>query len=366
MKKILYCASTANHLRSFHIPYLQALTEAGRQVTAAASGTGEGLPPGVAFVDVPFTKSFFSLRNLRASAQLAALMRRERFDTVLVHTSLAAFFARLGVLLAGKRKTRVVNTVHGYLFGENSPQPRRGVLLAAEKLTAPLTDEILTMNAEDTRIAQKHRLCRGGVVQVGGMGVDASRFRPAAPEERAETRAALDIPPDAFVMLYAAEFSPRKNQRFLLECMCDLPGDMRLILPGDGELLTDCRRYAAGSGLAGRVLFPGYRPDTRLYRAAADVCVSSSLSEGLPFHVMEAMLCGLPCLLTDVKGHADLMAGGACGVCYPVGDRSAFRQAAEQLRDDPALRALLGENARLRAQDYRLEAVMPELMAHYL
>lgn len=55
---------------------------------------------------------------------------------IVTHTSLAAFFTRLGVMLAGKKHTRVVNTVHGYLFDGDSGALRRTVLLAAEKLTA--------------------------------------------------------------------------------------------------------------------------------------------------------------------------------------------------------------------------------------
>lgn len=362
MKNILYCASSTGHLRSFHLPYLTALLRAGHRVTAAAAGTADGLPEGLAFCELPFTKRFLSLRNLRASLRLAALMRRERFDLVLVHTSLAAFFTRIAVLLAGKRNTRVVNTVHGYLFGEAERSLRRNVLLAAEKLTAPVTDDILTMNDEDARIAASHRLCRGRLVPIDGMGIDSARFRPAAAEEKAAARRALSLPEDAFVLLYAAEFSARKNQRFLLE---SLPEDAWLLLPGRGDRLEECRTLAERLGLADRVRFPGYVSDIRTYLWAADLCVSASRSEGLPFHVMEAMSCGLPSLLPRGKGHTDLIEACQAGLLFPPEDRAAFCSSLRRLQNDPALRAAMGARARQQSARYDLAAVLPKILPYY-
>ena len=97
--KILYAASSSAHLRSFHLPYLAALRRAGWDVTAAANGSGEGLGD-VRFLSVPFTKSFVSPNNFRAASLLARDIRTNRYDVVVTHTSLAAFFTRLGFLLA--------------------------------------------------------------------------------------------------------------------------------------------------------------------------------------------------------------------------------------------------------------------------
>lgn len=89
--KILYTASSSAHLVSFHLPYLAALRSLGWDVTAAANGSGEGLGEGVRFLAVPFTKSFVSPRNFRAAALLARDIRKNRYDVIVTHTSLAAF-----------------------------------------------------------------------------------------------------------------------------------------------------------------------------------------------------------------------------------------------------------------------------------
>lgn len=364
-KKILYTASTAGHLRSFHLPYLRALAERGFAVTAAAAGDGEGLPEGVAFLPVPFTKHMASPRNLRATAILARAIRAERYDGIVTHTSLAAFFTRLAVMLAGKKNARVVNTVHGYLFDAMSSPLRRSVMLLAEKLCAGVTDEILVMNREDLAIASKHRLCRGNVTLVPGMGVDLSRYAPADAAARRAVRESLGIGQDAFVLSCAAEFSRRKNQELLIRSLPLLPEDTVLLLPGDGALRQSCRALAEALGLADRVFFPGQMADVRPALAAADVYVSASRSEGLPFAVMEAMGCALPCILSYVKGHRDLLEGTGAGRLYPFGDAAALAAAAAELRSDPALRAGMGARGREAAARYGLETVFPVVFPHF-
>lgn len=101
-----------------------------------------------------------------------------------VHTSLAAFFTRLAVMTCGKQRPIVMNTVHGYLFDRDTPPLKREILLAAERMTAPVTDWLLTMNRQDERIARQYRLGLH-IVQTDGMGIDLARFsrrpRPSAP-----------------------------------------------------------------------------------------------------------------------------------------------------------------------------------------
>ena len=364
-RKILYTASTDAHLRSFHLPYLEALLRAGCSVTAAAEGDGRGLPEGTVFFRVPFTKRMFSPRNVRASMALCGLLRREEFDEVICHTSLAAFFTRVGVLLS-RRRPRVVNVVHGYLFDDDTPPLRRWALLSAERLARSVTDDILVMNAADEKIARQNRLCRGNVVRIPGMGVPTARYTPAAAQERAEARRALGLGDGDLALLCAAEFSARKNQRVLLEALAQMPEDVVLLLPGDGALREECRALAKKLGVESRVRFPGHVPDVSHWLRAADVCVSASRSEGLPFHVMEAMSCALPCVLSKVKGHEDLLSGGKCGLLVPYGDAAALAAAVKKLRPDPELRRRLGGQGAERIKEYTLDAVLPQVLPWFL
>ena len=166
-------------------------------------------------------------------------------------------------------------------------------------------------------------------------------------------------------LLYAAEFSGRKSQHTLLEALPGLPENVKLLLPGSGALLDDCRAQAASLGVADRTVFPGQVHDMPRWLAAADIAISSSRSEGLPFNIMEAMACGLPAVASAVKGHTDLI-GPENGLLYPYGAAKAFAAAVERLVSDATLRAELGQAGREKMQRYALDAVLPQVMDRYL
>ena len=255
--------------------------------------------------------------------------------------------------------------VHGYLFDDETPFVKREILLTAEKLTAPQTDLLLTMNRYDAELARRCRLGRR-VAEVPGLGVDFSRLDGQEGPSPAELRQTLRLSDGAFVLIYPAEFSARKSQEVLIRAMALLPERSALVLPGDGALLPACRALAAELGLEDRVLFPGYVRALGPWYAAADAAVSASRIEGLPFNVMEAMHAALPVVASRVKGHVDLIRDGENGLLYPYGDAEACAAGIRRLMDAPALCAALGAAAAADAEDYALERVFPLVWEQYL
>ena len=372
-RKVLYAASTFGHLRSFHLPYIEALRADGFDVTLLAGGdpVAAGMPQGVRCIPADFVKSMSSPRNFAVAREVSRLQLRERFDIVLTHTSLAAFFVRLGILGAVQRdkgaRPRVVTTVHGYLFDADASFPRRAALLAAERLCAGVTDQIVVMNRQDAIIAREHRLCRGQVVETPGMGVVLDGLHPASACERASARRALGMRDDAFLCLCVAEFSQRKNQRLLIEALPNLSERVILALPGKGSEQQACLNLARELGVEGRVSMPGHldAAGLALWRAASDVCVSASRYEGLPFHVVEAFACGLPAVLSSVKGHVDLVDPSVNGLLFNQGDAAGFCSCVERLLADPALLVEMGEHAVATSARYSLSHVFKPLLAVY-
>lgn len=362
--KILYVASNWQHLIHFHIPYIESLRARGHTVHVAAGGERRDFPCADRVIALPFQKKLLSPANFRAARQLSQVMRRERYDLIAVHTSLAAFFTRLAARLA-RADCPVCNTVHGYLFDDESPLLKRTVLLWAEKLMAPVTDTVVVMAKQDEEIARRHRLYRRELRFIRGMGVDFSRFPPITPSARREARQALGLTQGEFWLVFAGEFSPRKNQPLLIEALALLPERVRLLLLGDGAELERCRTLARERGVADRVRFEGYRSDTSRYYAASDLCVSSSRSEGLPFNLMEAMGMGLPVVATAVKGHTDLVKPDRNGILVPFGDAAAFAAAVEELLESPEKRAEYGAHNIADREAYSLGSVLSENIAIY-
>ena len=362
-EKILYVASTFGHLASFHQPYLQWFADQGYEVHVAAGGTPCELKGVSRYISLPFEKSMFSPKNLAAVWALYRLMKAERYKMISLHTSLAAFFARLAVVPLGKRRPGVMNTVHGYLFDKDTRWTKRMLLLGAERMTAPVTDWLLTMNQQDTEIARRYHLGKRDVL-TKGMGVDFTRFTPPEQNQLEELRRKLGLKPSELVLIYAAEFSKRKNQGMLIEAMHSLPEHVVMLLPGQGEMREMCRMQAGRAGLTDRIRFPGFVRDMENWYRASDICVSSSRIEGLPFNVMEAMACGLPVVASDIKGHQDLICAGENGFLYSFGDTKEFVNAVQRLQD-AKVRQRMGEAARSSMQRFGITEVFPELTVLY-
>ena len=361
-KKVLYVASTCGHLRHFHRPYLAFLRQQDWTVHVACAGAEAGIPEACCMVEAPFRKSITSLSNLSVSARLRKLIDREKYDLIIVHTSLAAFFTRLAVM-GMKHRPKVINMVHGYLFGEETPMPKRLLMLAAEKLTAPVTDLLLTMNRDDWDLSRKY--CLGQRIGfVPGIGLDPGTLSKPDPRTVRKLRKNLRIPTDAYVLLYAAEFSARKDHQTLLRAMKKLPERVVLLLPGDGDLLPYCRKLAKKLGIANRVWFPGRVNDMGRWYALANCVVSSSRSEGLPFHILEPMVQGLPVVASDVRGNRDLITHRETGLLYPAGD---WQACANRIRTVMTMDTKkLTANARKKAEDYLLPKVLPQVTEKYL
>ena len=362
MPSVLCTASTFSHIINFHLPYLRRFRELGWQVSVACGGDWRDIPYADETVVLPLEKKMSSPANLRAAGMLRNMMEREHYDLVISHTSLAAFFTRWAV--RGLRdRPKVVDVVHGYLFDDETPAVKMLLLTRAELLLASKTDLVLTMNAWDTQWAEAHHAA-ARVEEIPGMGVELRRFQTAG-ETRQAMRDKLGLAEQDVVLVYPAEFSGRKEQATLLRAMPLLPPQIKLLLPGSGARLEACRALADELGVAERVRFPGQVRDIPVWLGAADIAVSSSRSEGLPFNIMESMACGLPVVASDAKGHTDLI-GPENGLLFPRGDEAAFAAAVRKLAADAGLRAWMGQAGREKMQRYALDAVLPQVMERYL
>ena len=361
--KVLFTASTYSHIVNFHLPYLRKFREEGWTVHGACGGTPMPIPDVERVIDLPFEKSMWSPKNFKAAIVLSDEMRREGYDLAVTHTSLAAFFTRLA-LWGLEERPAVANMVHGYLFDDETPWLKRSLLLGAERWMAADTDLVLTMNRWDYETAKKYQLGQR-VVQIPGVGVDFSRFDRVSPDSREKMRKKWGVPEDAFVLIYAAEFSKRKNQAVLIQTMKRLPKNVILVLAGEGTLREECRELAQKLGQENRVLFPGQVLDIPAWYAMADAAVSASRSEGLPFNIMEAMYAGLPVVASEVKGHSDLIEDEVTGLLYPYGDAGACAEQIQRLIESERLRQKLVQNAKADVERYGLDRVLPVVWEQY-
>lgn len=358
MKKVLFCASTASHITNFHLPYVRFLKEHGYEVHTAAKGKvmHEWIDKSYG---IAFSKRFYSLQNIKAIFQLCRILKKEQYALLSTHAMLAGVVGRFAVMLSRVKTTKVLHTSHGYLFEDNGSLKAKFMLLI-EKWLARYTDVLLVMNQHDCTVAHKYHLA-DNIAFIDGMGIDTTKFPPITPQEVSKLRNELQIASDDFVFLYAGEFSERKNQAMLMKAFqkahraCP---NIKLILLGEGKLLPFCKRLANELQLQNAIYFGGYVTEMNRYYRLADAVVSTSKSEGLPFNIMEALVCNVPIIASKVKGHVDLIKHEQNGLLFDIDDMHQLESQMVGLVKDTDLYQTLKSKTFLK-EKYTISLVQP-------
>lgn len=287
--------------------------------TLGESLVGEGFSVRV-LGEAPLAKTF--MRFIGALRQL-------RPDVVHCHNPAPTLQAAIPARLAGAKC--VVSTRHSLV----APPYNKGEEIAYN-ITARFCDWIVGIcDATCENLRHTPGALRDRIVRVYN-GVDP--VEPAPPTEK-----------DGFTLLFVGRLAPVKNLSTLIRATAlAIPRrpDLKLWLVGHGHERAALESLVNELGIAGNVTFWGERLDVAGFFAAADVYCMSSVSEGLPMSLLQAMSVGLPAIVTNVGGMAEVVANANSGLTPPVGDPAAMADAIIQLASDVNLRADFADNAR--------------------
>ncbi len=273
--------------------------------------------------------------------RLTSLLRARRADVVNGHNPSGAMYGTLAARLAGVPvAVRTEHSIHypGRAFRFYGP---------VEAMLTRLTDRVICVcEAARASHAPRFRGLEERFVTIANGIAEAPPPRP-----RAQTRAALGIPPAAAVALTVGSLTPQKSQDVLLRAMAvarrRAPGAV-LLVAGEGRLRERLQALHAELGLGDAVRFLGPRNDVPDLMAACDVFVLSSSREGLSVTLLEAMRAARAAIATAVGGNAEAVADGVTGRIVPVGDVAEMAGALADLLADEQRRAVLGAAGRER------------------
>lgn len=192
-----------------------------------------------------------------------------------------------------------------------------------------------------------------------GNGIDTDRFTPHSPPLRTAFPEGFRDP-DLFVIGAVGRLQGVKDHATLLQAFARLPGERnRLVLVGDGPLRGNLEVLAEALGIRARVWFAGSREDAPTLLAGLDLFALSSLAEGTPLTVLEAMAAGLPVVATGVGGLPEVVVEGETGFLVPPADPDALAAALARYADSSEMRRVHGTAARGRATgSYGVEAMV--------
>jgi glycosyltransferase involved in cell wall biosynthesis len=265
-----------------------------------------------------------------------------------VHTnsSKAGVLGRIAAKLAGV--PIIIHTVHGWSFHEHMSPLRRHLFVALEKLTASFTDAMIVVAEPDIEKGLREGIGRPQQYRLIRSAISLERFDPASIDGVA-VRRELGLPLNAPVLGNVGRFSTQKNPldwvRVAARVATDLP-DCRFLLVGDGPLRADVEALIATEGLADRFVLTGLRRDVPRMVAAMDVFLLTSLWEGLPRVIPQAMSMRVPVVANRADGTVEAITHGETGFLVEPGDLDALAQHCLKLLRNPERRCAMGERGR--------------------
>lgn len=203
-----------------------------------------------------------------------------------------------------------------------------------------------------------------GRVDVIYNGLDVMRFHPD-PNIRAAKRAALGIAEEEVVIGNTSTLRDPKGVPDFLRASAQVLKRTRgrILIIGDGPQRSQLEQLAAQLGVADRTVFAGAQTDVPPWLGMMDIAVLSSHAEGFSNSILEYMAAGLPCVVTDVGGNAEALAG--CGRVVPAGAVDRLAAEIETLAQSFSLRQQLADCSLKRAGTFNLETSQSTLMGYY-
>jgi glycosyltransferase involved in cell wall biosynthesis len=330
---------------------------------------------GVTPVFVPEMSREISPKDALTIWKLYELFRRERPDIVHTHTAKAGTVGRVagllyrwltpGLIIGRPRACRFVHTYHGHIFHSYYGPFKTRVFLAIEKVLARLiTDRIIVVSEQQRReINLEFGVGRADRFAVIPLGLDLDSF--AGWRERGRAfREELDLKPADILIGIVGRLTEIKNHQLFLkaaslfkeEFQGQLPDQaVRFVVIGDGSLRDELKAQARALGLADDVIFVGSRRDVESLYPALDIVALTSLNEGTPLTLIEAMANARPVISTAVGGVVDLLGDPVAqnfassftlcerGISVVPDNAPAFAAGLARLAADADLRREIGE-----------------------
>jgi glycosyltransferase involved in cell wall biosynthesis len=248
------------------------------------------------------------LDDLKSFSALRKMISEFKPHVIHTHTAKAGTLGRLaGISVNAQRifgqKIRLVHTFHGHVFHSYFSSFKTSTFIKIERLLARFTDRIIVISSSQEKdICENYKIAKPHQVQVVPLGFDLSGFERLSPP----------VSHEVFSVGIIGRLAPVKNHRMLFETVKTLKDQgadhvFKFFVVGDGELREALTQEVTALGVEKNVLFTGWQKEMPGVYQKLDAVVLTSLNEGTPVSLIEAMAAARPVIATDVGGVRDLM-----------------------------------------------------------
>ena len=366
MKKILI-TSTDLMMIQFLVPHVKHLSENGFHVEIACSVVGDRIDDVRKAVEgyakavhtVRLERSPVSPHNLKGYGDMKRLLAENHYDIIWTNEPVMGVVTRLAAKKLRRAGTKVIYMCHGFHFFKGASLPHWLIFYPVERIMSRFCDMIVTINHEDEARAKTFHCPR--VEYIHGIGVNTDRLRRK--DEQSDIRAELGLQENDLLVLSVGELNDNKNHQTIIRAISKLDDDsIHYAICGKGDRMEALQTLAAELKMEHNVHFLGYRTDVVDICSRADIFAHPSMREGLSVASLEAMYCGLPLVMSTVRGAGDYLKDGESGFLCRYDDIDGFAAGIGNLRNDSGLRKRCGERNMQTVKSYTLDNVREEIL----
>lgn len=305
--------------------------------------------------------------DLKSLRQLIRLLRREQPDIVCTHTAKAGAIGRVAAFIA--RVPIIVHTFHGHVFRNYFGKIKTLVFIQIERFLALITDQIIAISPSQYKdITEIFRIAPARKVAMVRLGLELQPFINLQHSD--ELKAAIGLPPESRLLGFVGRLVPIKNTGMALQVLESLLKEderYHLCIAGDGEEREKWEEYARQQKIDQHVHFLGWIEKIESVLAGIDILILTSLNEGTPIAVIEAMASQVPVVATAVGGVPDLIRHEQNGFLVPIDDVEGMIRCIKQIMVSPqATRAMMQNAAAGIIDQYEYHHLVREIDEIYM
>jgi glycosyltransferase involved in cell wall biosynthesis len=357
----MYTAALLDKQR-FHVELLS-----GPQTGSEGSLIEEVMLRGIPLTIFPdLLRQVSPLHDLKALWKMKRFIQSGSYTIVHTHSSKAGILGRLAARLS--KTPLIVHTVHGWSFHDYMSPVTRWIYILLERWIARFSDVLVVVTERDIEKGLQVGIGRREQYRRIRSAIPLDEFDPRLVDRQA-IRQELDLPADEVVIGNVGRFSTQKNPLDWVRVAARVGQacpQARFLLVGDGPMRTHVEQALHQAGITERTTLTGLRRDVPRMLAAMDIFLLTSLWEGLPRVIPQAMAMGLPVVANRADGVSEAIQDGSNGYLCSPGEIEQMAERCIELAHHPLKRQEMGCRGQAYAlQEFDLQKMITSLEALY-
>jgi glycosyltransferase involved in cell wall biosynthesis len=297
------------------------------------------------------SNDFRPIKYIGAILKLRKYIKENNFDIVHTHSSAAGILGRIAAKFAGAKI--IVHTVHGWGFSEDMNFFKKQIYLLLERISAKFTDKLISVSNDAVNVGLKNKIGDKNKYVIIRSGIPLEKFSRKINFEK--TKKELNIPKNYSVVGTIGRLDEQKNPLDFVETARIVLHEKKntvFVIVGDGPLRQKVENKIKRLGIKENFRVLGFRNDVNEIIHIFDVFVLTSLWEGMPRVIVEAMAAKKPIVANDVGGVRDALKNGCNGFLIAKHCPAKTAEKVLYLIEHNKEKEKMGEKGRIMAEEF--------------